>query len=105
MKNAYVIRVVLTVVVFLVFASCATDKVVSTADALFPLAVEQNIDATALAQAYDDARVDQGVKCLLVSRNGVLVGEEYFRSDGRDSLYSCPISYEKRHIHAVRNCG
>ena len=53
----------------------------------FPLASEQRIDAVRLSQAYDAAQLNHGVKCLLVSRNGVLVGEEYFNNDGRDSLY------------------
>jgi CubicO group peptidase (beta-lactamase class C family) len=70
-----------------VFVSCATDQPVSTVEARFPQAEAQNIDAARLAQAYDDAKSDQGIKCLLVNRNGVLVGEEYFRGDGRDTLY------------------
>ena len=69
------------------FISCATDQQVSADDARFPQASAQNIDATRLAQAYEEARLNLGVKCLLVLRNGVLVGEEYFRNDGRDSLY------------------
>jgi CubicO group peptidase (beta-lactamase class C family) len=80
--------VVLLAISIFAFSSCN-----SSADPLdgsqerFQLASAQRIDAARLAQAYDAARLNHGVKCLLVSRNGVLVGEEYFNRDGRDSLY------------------
>jgi CubicO group peptidase (beta-lactamase class C family) len=70
------------------FNSCSSkEDPVGGPSVRFPLASEQKIDATRLAQAYDAARLNHGVKCLLVARNGVLVGEEYFSNDGRDSLY------------------
>jgi len=70
------------------FNSCSSkEDPVGGPSARFPLASEHRIDATRLAEAYDAARLNHGVKCLLVARNGVLVGEEYFNRDGRDSLY------------------
>lgn len=70
------------------FNSCTSQEdPVGGSQLRFPLASEQRIDAARLSQAYDAARLNHGVKCLLVSRNGVLVGEEYFTNDGRDSLY------------------
>ena len=87
MKSDVFAVAALTFALSLTFISCATDQPVSAADARFPQAAAQNIDANRLAQAYEEAKLNGGVKCLLVVRNGVLVGEEYFRSDGRDSLY------------------
>jgi CubicO group peptidase (beta-lactamase class C family) len=81
------------IAVVLAISICTYSSCNSKADPLgssqerFPLASAQRIDAARLAQAYDAARLNHGVKCLLVSRNGVLVGEEYFNNDGRDSLY------------------
>jgi CubicO group peptidase (beta-lactamase class C family) len=87
MKTDIIIGAALILLLMFSFISCATDQPVSPSDARFPQAAAQNIDATKLGQAFDEARLNGGVKCLLVARNGVLVGEEYFRSDGRDSLY------------------
>jgi CubicO group peptidase (beta-lactamase class C family) len=69
------------------FNSCSKEGPVGGPLARFPLASEHRINATRLAEAYEAARLNHGVKCLLVARNGVLVGEEYFNRDGRDSLY------------------
>ena len=87
MKSDLFTLAVLTLLLLLTFVSCATDQPVSAADARFTQASPQNIDANRLAQAYEEAKLNGGIKCLLVARNGVLVGEEYFRGDGRDSLY------------------
>ena len=53
----------------------------------FPLAADQNIDAEDLEDAYETAANISGIKSLLVSRNGVLVSEEYFTDMGADDLY------------------
>ncbi|MCX6145179.1 MAG: serine hydrolase [Ignavibacteriales bacterium] len=87
MKTDIITQAVLALLVSLAFVSCAGDKPVNADDVRFPQASAQNIDATRLAQAYDEAKLNQGVMSLLVVRNGVLVGEEYFRSDGREVLY------------------
>jgi CubicO group peptidase (beta-lactamase class C family) len=87
MKTDVVARAALTLSLSFALLSCATDHPVSADDVRFPQASAQNIDATRLAQAYDEAKLNQGVMSLLVVRNGVLVGEEYFRSDGREVLY------------------
>lgn len=79
--------VVRSSLIVLAFGSCASDRPLEVVETRFPLAAAQNIDAAKLGEAYDQARLNRGVKCLLVVRNGVLVGEEYFQSDGRDSLY------------------
>ena len=87
MKTNRITKTVLVLLLSLAFVSCASDKPVNADDERFPLAFAQNIDATRLAQAYDEAKLNQGVMSLLVVRNGVLVGEEYFRGDGREVLY------------------
>lgn len=70
------------------FLSCAgNEEAASGPSQRFPLAAANRIDTSRLSAAYDAARQNQGVKCLLVARNGVLVGEEYFVRDGSDSLY------------------
>lgn len=80
--------IVLLATFLCMFYSCSSqEEPVGGSRVRFPLASEQRIDAARLSQAYDAARLNHGVKCLLVSRNGVLVGEEYFTNDGRDSLY------------------
>jgi CubicO group peptidase (beta-lactamase class C family) len=53
----------------------------------FPLASEQSIDPDDLAEAYQEANDISGLKSLLVSRNGVLVAEEYFTEMGVNDLY------------------
>lgn len=53
----------------------------------FPLADQQNIDSDALEEAYSAANQISGLKSLLVSRNGVLVSEEYFTEMGADDLF------------------
>jgi CubicO group peptidase (beta-lactamase class C family) len=85
--SRYLLIVPLAISIF-TFNSCSSkEDPIGGSQARFPLAAEQRIDAARLSQAYDAARLNHGVKCLLVSRNGVLVGEEYFNNDGRDSLY------------------
>jgi len=80
--------IVLLAVSINAFNSCGSDEnPVGGPSARFPLASEQRLDPARLAEAFDAARLNHGVKCLLVARNGVLVGEEYFNRDGRDSLY------------------
>jgi CubicO group peptidase (beta-lactamase class C family) len=87
MRTEFIARFALILLLSIAFVSCATDQPVSADDLRFPQASAQNIDATRLAQAYDEANLNKGVMSLLVVRNGVLVGEEYFRSDGREVLY------------------
>ena len=53
----------------------------------FPEAQKQNIDADLLAEAYSAAESIQGMKSLLVGRNGVLAAERYFNGQGPDSLH------------------
>ncbi len=64
--------------------SCESDDSSSYS---FPLAAEQNINPQQLADAYEIASNTEGLKSLLVSRNGVLVAEEYFTEEGADDLY------------------
>ena len=88
MTTSRSLLIVLLVVSANTFNSCSSkeDPVVAPS-VRFPLASEHRIDATRLADAYYAARLNRGVKCLLVARDGVLVAEEYFNRDGRDSLY------------------
>ena len=46
----------------------------------------QNIDEALLASAYQQARQQNGLRSLLVARNGVLVAEEYFGGYNRNRL-------------------
>jgi CubicO group peptidase (beta-lactamase class C family) len=87
MRTDIIAGVALTLLLSIAFVSCATDQPASADDIRFPQASAQNIDATKLAQAYDEANLNKGVMSLLVARNSVLVGEEYFRNDGREVLY------------------
>ena len=53
----------------------------------FPLAEEYNIDEDALIEAYEHADDLEQLHFLIVSRNGVIISEEYFRGSNPDSLY------------------
>ena len=44
----------------------------------FQKANEHNIDATQLAAAYDNIAQIVGIKSLVVSRNEIMLSEEYF---------------------------
>jgi CubicO group peptidase (beta-lactamase class C family) len=52
----------------------------------YPQAEAHGVDAGLLEQAYARARETPGILSLLVQRNGVLVGEEYFHGSAADSL-------------------
>jgi CubicO group peptidase (beta-lactamase class C family) len=51
------------------------------------LASDQNIDSAQLAAAYALAGQIDGMKSLLVERNGVIVAEYYFDGDGPEDLH------------------
>ena len=51
------------------------------------LASDQNIDSIQLAEAYVLAGQIDGMKSLLVERNGVIVAENYFNGDGPEDLH------------------
>jgi len=53
----------------------------------FPLASTHNIDEDKLVAAYEHADDLDQLHCLLLSRDGVLISEEYFHGSIRDSLY------------------
>jgi len=53
----------------------------------YPDADEQGIDGNALADIVETARHIEGMKWLLVARNGVLVAEQYFNGQGPDSTH------------------
>jgi CubicO group peptidase (beta-lactamase class C family) len=75
-----------SLIFFLILSTCDKDPVKE--ESPYPLAEAQNIDGQKLAEAYAQARQIEGMKCLLVARNGVLVAEEYFREDdGPESLH------------------
>jgi len=66
----------------IIYVSCDPDDSIR-----FPLASGQNIDNELLEEAYDEANQMSGLKSLLVSRNGVLVAEDYFTDMGAEDLY------------------
>lgn len=76
MKNL-VIKYLLFFLVILFIWGCK-DDVVSVDDSKFPLAGENGIDAEKLEAVYEKAKYLTGIKCLLVSRDGNLVSEEYY---------------------------
>lgn len=53
----------------------------------FPLASAYNIDEDKLIAAYEHADDLDQLHCLLLSRDGVLIAEEYFNGSIQDSLY------------------
>jgi CubicO group peptidase (beta-lactamase class C family) len=69
-----------------VLAGAACGAEVTGPDSRFPAAAEHGIDAKVLEGAYHRARETPGILSLLVQRNGVLVGEEYFNGSSADSL-------------------
>lgn len=60
---------------------CSGDDPLSP-QARFPLAEPLAFDMEKLAMAFDKAAETEGLESLLVSRNGVLVGEAYFHDQG-----------------------
>jgi len=69
----------------ILIVSCEPDE--DSKSRQFPLASEQNIDSDELVKAYEKGEDIVGLKSLLVSRNGVLVSEEYFTEMGADDLF------------------
>ena len=65
---------------------CGADEQLSSEPLAFPEAEANGIDREMLVSAYTSAGRIADIKSLLVSRNGVLVAEEYFGSQGPDSL-------------------
>lgn len=53
----------------------------------YELAVEHGLDGYELWNVYEKANETEGLKSLLISRNGVLLTEEYFTEMGADDLY------------------
>jgi len=53
----------------------------------FPLADQYQIDEEALIDAYEHADDFEQLHFLIVSRNGVIISEEYFHNSPPDSLY------------------
>ena len=49
---------------------------------------EEGVDSTALAAAFDHGSTVPGLTSVVVIRHSRLVGERYYQSGGRDSLYS-----------------
>ncbi len=81
MKNTkYILSILL---ILFVFSACKKEYVSTK----FPLASEQNIDVERLEEAYTAAENINGIKSLLVSRNGVLVSEQYFTEMDVTDLY------------------
>ncbi|NQU87574.1 MAG: serine hydrolase, partial [Mariniphaga sp.] len=54
---------------------------------LYPLAEINGINEELLISAVEKAKLDGGIKSLIINRNGDTVIEEYFVNDGPDSLY------------------
>jgi len=69
----------------ILIVSCEPDE--DSKSRQFPFASEQDIDSDELIKAYENAEDIVGLKSLLVSRNGVLVSEEYFTEMGADDLF------------------
>jgi CubicO group peptidase (beta-lactamase class C family) len=69
---------------FLVVA-CGSDA--AGPDARYPEAAAHGMDAGALERAFSEARDIEGIRTLLVQREGVLIAEEYFHGSRPDSLY------------------
>lgn len=67
------------------FLSCENEE--GTDSPKFPLAFEHNIDEQKLRAAYDKAEQITGLKSLLVSRDGVLISEQYFTEMGAEDVY------------------
>ncbi|MFC1790914.1 serine hydrolase domain-containing protein [Gemmatimonadota bacterium] len=76
-------RVVLTIWLVAVLASCSTGP---TEPSPYPEADAQNVDGWELAEATANLSQVQGMRGFLVARNGVLVLEEYFNGIGPDSV-------------------
>ncbi|MEJ2206348.1 MAG: serine hydrolase [Gemmatimonadota bacterium] len=53
----------------------------------YPDALAHAVNPEILEQAYGRARGTQGIRSLLVQRDGVLIAEEYFQGAPADSLY------------------
>jgi CubicO group peptidase (beta-lactamase class C family) len=64
--------------------ACQSDQ---QADPIFPGAEEQGFDIGLLAEAYSEAARVEGMKSLLVARNGELVAEAYYNGHGPDRLH------------------
>lgn len=68
--------------------SCSESETTNVDDSRFPLAAQQNIDAAQLEAAYDEVeRMAGNTYSLLVSRNGVLVAEDYFMTANENTLF------------------
>ncbi len=53
----------------------------------YPDAAAHHVNAQLLDRAYSQARATEGIRSLLVQRDGVLMAEEYFHGARADSLY------------------
>lgn len=83
MRKFYSLFILVLIVSTVLFQSCKKNEGIYN----FPLAEEHNIDEDALIEAYEHADDLEQLHFLIVSRNGVIISEEYFRGSNPDSLY------------------
>ena len=71
-------------IVLLATGACGSDP--TGPNSRYPEAAAHKINAKLLDDAYARARETSGILSLLVQRDGVLIGEEYFHGSAADSL-------------------
>ncbi len=70
--------------ILVILQGCTSDSSLNR----FPLAAEHNISEEMLAGAFDKIRNVEGIASLVVSRDGIIVAEEYYNGFRSDSIKS-----------------